>query len=148
MKQLSECKMKSLIDYITEGLSIQKKIFVVIKPGFLDKTVDILNIYKEEGWDVKFSTIKKLLLDEAKELYKVHKKEDFYKDLCEYMSSDVTRAFIFSKQTNDDEFKEATKIKDKIREKWGESDMRNVVHSSDSKENMEHEAGIYFGLVW
>lgn len=140
--------MKNLKDYITEGLSNQKKIFVVIKPGFLDKTVDILNIYKEEGWCVKFSTIKKLLPNEAKELYKVHKKEDFYKDLCEYMSSDVTRAIIFSKQTNDDEFKEASRIKDEIRKKWGESDMKNVVHSSDSKENMEHEAGIYFGSVW
>ena len=140
--------MKNLKDYITEGLNNQKKIFVVIKPGFLDKTVDILNIYKEEGWDVKFSTIKKLLLNEAKELYKVHKKEDFYKDLCEYMSSDVTRAFIFVKETNNDEFKEASRIKDEIRKKWGESDMKNVVHSSDSKENMEREASIYFTCIY
>ena len=64
------------------------------------------------------------------------------------MSSGVTRAMIFTKETNKDEFKEATRIKDVIRDKWGESDMRNVVHSSDSKENMEHEAGIYFGKVW
>ena len=140
--------MKNLKDYITEGLNNQKKIFVVIKPGFLDKTVDILNICKEEGWDVKFSTIKKLLLNEAKELYKVHKKEDFYKDLCEYMSSDVTRAFIFVKETNNDEFKEASRIKDEIRKKWGESDMKNVVHSSDSKENMEREASIYFTCIY
>lgn len=140
--------MKNLKDYITEGLNNQKKIFVVIKPGFLDKTVDILNIYKEEGWDAKFSTIKKLLLNEAKELYKVHKKEDFYKDLCEYMSSDVTRAFIFVKETNNDEFKEASSIKDEIRKKWGESDMKNVVHSSDSKENMEREASIYFTCIY
>ena len=140
--------MKNLKEYITEGIDSYKKIFVVIKPGFLDKSQEILDIYKDEGWTLKFATIKQLLLSEAKELYKVHKKQDFYKNLCDYMSSDITRAMIFTKETNKDEFKEATRIKDVIRDKWGESDMRNVVHSSDSKENMEHEAGIYFGKVW
>ena len=136
--------MKSLKDYITEGLSNQKKIFVFIKPGFLDKTKDILNIYKENGWELESTTIKQLMPEEARKLYAIHKKKDFYKPLCEYMRSDVTRAFIFVKETNNDEFKEASRIKDEIRKKWGESDMRNVVHSSDSKENMEQEASIYF----
>ena len=140
--------MKDLKEFLLENTNPDKKIFVVIKPGFLDKSQEILDIYKDEGWTLKFATIKQLLLSEAKELYKVHKKQDFYKDLCDYMSSDVTRAMIFTKETNKDEFKEATRIKDVIRDKWGESDMRNVVHSSDSKENMGHEAGIYFGKVW
>lgn len=140
--------MIDLKEFLLERIEPDKKIFVVIKPGFLDKAQEILDIYKDEGWTLKFATIKQLLLSEAKELYKVHKKQDFYKDLCDYMSSGVTRAMIFTKETNKDEFKEATRIKDVIREKWGESDMRNVVHSSDSKENMEREAGIYFGKVW
>jgi nucleoside-diphosphate kinase len=140
--------MKDLREFLLEKVNPDKKIFVVIKPGFLDKAQEILDMYKDEGWTLKFSTIKQLLLSEARELYKVHKKQDFYKDLCDYMSSGVTRAMIFTKPTNKDEFKEATRIKDVIRDKWGESDMRNVVHSSDSKENMEHEAGIYFGKVW
>ena len=139
--------MKDLKEFLLESTEPCKKIFVVIKPGFLDKTQEILDIYKDEGWTLKFSTIKQLLLSEAKELYKVHKKQDFYKDLCDYMSSGVTRAFIFTKET-DDEFKEASRIKDEIREKWGESDMRNVVHSSDSKENFEKEASIYFGYIY
>lgn len=140
--------MKNLKEYITEGINSRKNIFVVIKPGFLDKTSDILDIYKENGWKLKYTTIKQLMLEEAKKLYSIHKKKDFYKPLCEYMSSSITRALIFTKETNDDEFKEASRIKDEIREKWGESDMRNVVHSSDSKENMDHEAGIYFGNIW
>ena len=139
--------MKNLKEYITEGLNSHKEIFVVIKPGFLDKTSDILDVYKENGWELKFTTIKQLMPEEAKRLYAIHKKEDFYKPLCEYMSSDITRAFIFTKKTNDDEFKEASRIKDEIREKWSESDMRNVVHSSDSKENFEKEASIYFGYI-
>lgn len=139
--------MKDLKDYINESIGERKKIFVVIKPGFLDKTSDILDVYKENGWELEFTTIKQLMPEEARKLYAIHKKKDFYKPLCEYMSSDITRAFIFTKETNDDEFKEASRIKDEIREKWGESDMRNVVHSSDSKENFEKEASIYFGYI-
>ncbi len=138
--------MKTLFDYITESINL-KKIFVVIKPGFLNKTQDVLNIYKDEGWELESTRVKQLTLKEAKELYKVHKKESFYKELCEYMCSDITRGLLFCKNTNNDEFEEATKIKNMIREKYGESDMRNVVHSSDSIENMEHEASIYFYMV-
>jgi nucleoside-diphosphate kinase len=120
---------------------------VVIKPGFLDKSQDIIDIYNEEGWQLVTTTVKQLLPQEARNLYKVHKKEDFYKDLCDYMASGLTRAMIFSKATTDDEFKDATRIKDSIREKYGESDMRNVVHSSDSFEHMKEEAGVYFGII-
>lgn len=139
--------MKDLKDYINESIGERKKIFVVIKPGFLDKTSDILDVYKENGWELEFTTIKQLMPEEARKLYAIHKKKDFYKPLCEYMSSDITRAFIFTKEMTGDEFKEASRIKDEIREKWGESDMRNVVHSSDSKENFEKEASIYFGYI-
>jgi nucleoside-diphosphate kinase len=139
--------MKDLKDYINESIGARKKIFVVIKPGFLDKTSYILDVYKENGWVLEYTTIKQLMPEEARKLYSIHKKKDFYKPLCEYMSSSITRALIFTKETNDDEFKEASRIKDEIREKWGESDMRNVVHSSDSKENFEKEASIYFGYI-
>lgn len=139
--------MKSLEESLMESIGATKKIFVVIKPGFLDKTTDILDIYKENGWKLEFTTIKKLIPEEAKKLYAIHKKKDFYKPLCEYMSSDVTRAMLFVKNTNNDEFEEASRIKDEIRQKWGESDIRNVVHSSDSKENFEKEASIYFGYI-
>jgi hypothetical protein len=65
------------------------------------------------------------------------------------MASDICRAFIFTKPgfQSKNTFKEVAKIKDGIREKYGESDMRNVLHSSDSMENMIHEASIFFGVI-
>ena len=36
------------------------------------------------------------------------------------------------------------KIKESIRDEYGESDMRNVIHSSDSWENAHKESEIYF----
>lgn len=136
--------MKHLQTHISQNLT--QKIFVVLKPGFMNLSQTVIDIFKENGWEVEKTVVKKLLLQEARELYKVHTKEEFYKPLCEYMCSDICRAFIFTKpgiQTKKT-FVEVKEIKDKIREEYGESDMRNVLHSSDSEKNMEVEASIFF----
>lgn len=144
-----------LHEYITNSLvdpavpyTAYDKVFVVVKPGFLQLTDDILKRFAEDGWVIDKTIVKKLLLKEAHKLYQIHKKKDFYKPLCEYMSSDISRAFILKRKSQDDNpFKAVAKIKDEIREKYGESDMRNVLHSSDKMENMMNEAPIYFGVV-
>ena len=122
-----------------------KSIFVIIKPGFLPLCSKILQIFEEKGWNISQLRTKQLLLSEARALYSIHQKEDFYDDLRKYMSSGLTMAFIFTKNdATGDIFEETGKIKDIIRKKWGESDMRNVIHSSDSLEHMNKEASIYF----
>lgn len=138
--------MKSLRQHLIHINPNYKSIFVVIKPGFLKLSDEVIKFYKKHGWNIEKTTIKQLTLEEAKELYKVHEKESFYEDLCNYMSSDLSRAFIFYKISNlkTDPFKEATTLKEEVRKTWGESDMRNVVHSSDSLENMQHESAVYF----
>ena len=59
------------------------------------------------------------------------------------MSSGLSTAMILYKKS-DDIFKDFAKLKDEIREKYGESDMRNVLHSSDSYKNFTHESQVYF----
>ena len=139
--------MKDLTQYLYEAVGNDSKVFVVLKPGSLDLGQTVIKRFGKAGWIVDRTTTKQLLLSEAKQLYKVHKKEDFYNDLCKYMSSDQCRAFIFKKSNSLDPFGEVKKIKDEIREKYGESDMRNVLHSSDSQEAMDKEASIFF-QVW
>lgn len=136
--------MKTIYEHV-QSIPIQK-IFVIIKPGFLQHSQSIIERFKEVGWRVEKTKVKRLLLSEAKSLYKVHKEEDFYKPLCEYMSSDITRAIIFSKPGNQSKstFDKVSKLKDEIRKEYSESDMRNVLHSSDSQEAMDYEMGIYF----
>jgi nucleoside-diphosphate kinase len=138
-----------LNEYLNESIENTKRIFVVIKPGFLNLSQSIIEKYKKHGWNVERMITKQLIPTEAKKLYAVHKEEDFYKDLCEYMSSDKTTGIIFKKisKLNTDAFKEAGILKDEIRKEWGESDMRNVVHSSDSLEHMKEESSIYFNIL-
>jgi nucleoside diphosphate kinase len=136
--------MKHLAQTVHESMN-KSKVFVVLKPGSLDLAQTVIERFAQDGWKVSQTITKKLLLTEARNLYKVHRKEDFYKDLCEYMCSDICRAFIFEKSNVLDPFEEVKRIKDEIREKYGESDMRNVLHSSDSQEAMDNEACVFFG---
>ena len=137
--------MKTLYEVLNSQLGYQL-IFTIIKPGFLQYTQQIIDIFADNGWDADQTTIKALTRDEAKELYRVHKDEDWYDSLCDYMSSGPSRAFMFTKpgrQTNDT-YKDVAEIKDGIRKKWGVDDCRNVMHSSDSMSAMEHESRFYF----
>lgn len=140
--------MKTLKRIIELGINngSDQEAFVIIKPGFLHFSKHIIEEFEENGWRLSQIKTKQLLLSEAKKLYKPHKKEDFYESLCKYMSSGQSTAMIFTKNCpkSDEVFKQVNKIKDKIRDKYSESDMRNVMHSSDSLERLKIEAGIYF----
>ena len=125
---------------------LDKKVFVVVKPGFLSLAPIIIKEFEEAGFKLYQTIIKKLTLKEARRLYAVHKEEEWYKPLCNYMSSDISLGLTFNYTGKwDSALKKTDNIKDKIRAKYSESDMRNVMHSSDSKENMEKESAIYFG---
>jgi nucleoside-diphosphate kinase len=118
-------------------------VLAVVKPGCENLLGKLISIFKENNYTIVKSKTTRLTLDQAKQLYKVHSKEDFYSNLCDYMCSGPTTAFILKKKS-DNIFDEFAKLKDKIREDFGESDMRNVLHSSDSYKSFTHEAGIYF----
>lgn len=140
--------MKDLYSYmLTESAKNPGRIFVIVKPGFEKLSQTILERFAEKGWKLEQSKTKTLLLDEAKKLYAIHKQEEWYKPLCEYMSSGPTTAFILRNDAvpmTPKVFELTGAIKDEIREEFGESEMRNVIHSSDSIEHMLKEKAIYF----
>ena len=141
--------MRTLFETLSSSLVDDSKanIFVIVKPGFLKFTQYVIDTFEQQGWEVERIKTKQLLPEEAKILYEPHKKEDFFKDLCEYMSSDLTTAILFTKkdsEMSEDMFDETNGIKDKIRGEIGESEMRNGIHSSDSLERLQIERGIYF----
>lgn len=135
--------MRSLGIYIAP----KQHCFVVVKPGFQDLTKVIIERFEASGWKLNQIRTKQLLLKEAHRLYEVHKKEDFYETLCNYMASGPSTGIIFvrNRAVNGNEgFEDVAKIKEEIRKEYGESDMRNVLHSSDNLENMEKESSVYF----
>ena len=130
--------MKSLVEFITE--SQNKREFMIIKPEFLQYRNEILEFLKQHNIIPIQELRKTLTLSEAKKLYKPHSKEDFYENLCKYMSSGDSIGFILCNYGNSD----LLKLKDKIRDKYGVDEMRNAIHSSDSISNVQRESKIYF----
>ena len=150
--------MTTLSDYITEKQkesiyasgfvpkeSKQKKIFIIVKPGFLKYASQIIDRFESEGFKLFETRTTLLTPSQAQRLYKVHKKEEWYKALWEYMSSDISMGITFTYSGSTKEaFAKCAELKDKIREEWQEDDKRNVMHSSDNSENMEYESSFYF----
>ena len=140
--------MKDLSNFLIMNLNDPMRknhVLVVVKPGFEHLLGTLCNMFVKNGYEIVKTRTTRLTLDQAKQLYKVHSKEDFYTSLCEYMASGTTTAFILKKTTNVfDVFKDFEKLKNKIREEYGESDMRNVLHSSDSYKAFTHESQVYF----
>ena len=133
--------MKPLSAYLknpaTKQLEIPKEVLVVIKPGFLDKSSQIIDKFARAGFVFKQMRTKQLTLGEAKRMYYVHKDEDFYYRLCKYMASGPCLGIIFDASGIADPFKVTDELKDQIRKQFGEDDMRNCLHSSDNLENMK-----------
>lgn len=130
--------MKSLVEFITE--SQNKREFMIIKPEFLQYRNEIIEFLKQHNIIPIQELRKTLTLSEAKKLYKPHSKEDFYDDLCKYMSSGDSIGFILCNFGNND----LLELKDEIRDKYGIDEMHNAIHSSDSGLNVHRESKIYF----
>lgn len=134
--------MKTFTQLINES-NDELNAFVILKPEFLKHEQQWLDMLNNNGWQIIQKKKLKLTHDQAEELYKMHKGKDFYKDLCNYMSSDDCICCTCHKDCGDP-IKEMKKLKDKARDGWGKSEMKNVMHSSDSLENVERESKVVF----
>ena len=117
--------------------------FCLLKPEFMEYEDEFLTLLKNNGWDVIQKVKKKLSLEDAKELYKMHKSKKFYDELCTYMASSECLACVCHKDCKDP-IKDMNSLKDKVRKAWGKSEMKNGMHSSDSLENVNREYKLIF----
>ena len=80
--------MKNLKDYI---VSLNPyNIFIMIKPEFLKKAKAILDIFLNDGYTIAKYGCRRLSYEEAAELYKMHKDEPYYDELCKYTCSGLS----------------------------------------------------------
>lgn len=141
--------MISLVQYLINESKKKKEVpyngFAILKPGFLDIQDDFEQLLEDNDWTISDVTIVKLPKDVAKELYEPHKEKDFYNDLCDYMSSDKCICYLLHKDC-EDPIEDLKEVKEEARKKWGKDDMKNCMHSSDSKENVERESKICMNI--
>lgn len=117
--------------------------FVILKPGFLSHKDAFITLLENNGWQIIQKNVIRLTMKQAKSLYLPHVNKDFYEDLCRYMCSDDCLCCTCYKDCSDP-IKEMTTLKKKVRDRWGEDEMRNAMHSSDSIDNVTRESNIVF----
>lgn len=148
--------MKHLITYIKEELATPMNTtgmgdvdmangFCVLKPGFISHDKDFKKRLQDKGWNVLKDVKLQLNDQQSHDLYIPHKDKPFYNDLCKYMTSDYSHAYLCYKDCKDP-IKDMDSLKDEIRKEWGKDEMKNAMHSSDSLDNVKRESDIYFNI--
>lgn len=139
--------MKTLKTYYEDlVLNPEANSFCMLKPGFAQYKTEFENLLKLKGWKVTNQCTKRFTRPEIEDFYSMHKEKPFYNKLCDYMTTDDCECYACYKRTKDP-YREMNDFKKKIRDEWGEDDMRNGMHSSDCKDNMLKECAIVFNKI-
>ena len=139
--------MKKLSKYYEDlVLNPEANGFCMLKPGFAQYADEFEKLLAANGWKVINKCVKKFTRDEIENFYSCHKDKPFYNRLCDYMITDDCCCYSCYKNCKDP-YKDMAEFKDKIRDQWGEDDMKNAMHSSDSKTNMKSETKLAFNKI-
>ena len=124
--------------------------FIIIKPGFLKHTDEIINELHRRDFVVIEAEEKTLTREEAETIYSCHKDKDFFNELIEYMTEGpcigVALQSPFSDRVSATEALNHLKIK--YRRRYGIDTLRNVIHSSDCYQSAIHEAETFFNDLY
>ena len=120
--------------------------FIIIKPGFLKHTDEIVRELQRRDFAIVEAMEKILTREEAEAIYSCHKDKPFFNELIEYMTSGPCIGMILlSPFANRMSAIEAlNNLKIKYRRRYGIDKTRNVIHSSDSYQNVLYEAEAFF----
>ena len=120
--------------------------FIIIKPGFLKYTDDIIRDLHRLDFVIIEAMEKTLTREEAETIYSVHKGKAFYEKLIDYMTSSPCIGMILLSPFSDRESAIETlkQLKEKYRKRYSIDKTRNVMHSSDSYQNVIYEAEAFF----
>lgn len=139
--------MKTLSKYYEDMvLNPEPNGFCMLKPGFNQYKDEFEKLLKLNGWTIINHCTKRFTRPEIEDFYIMHKDQGFYHKLCDYMITEDCECYSCYKNCKDP-YKDMGDFKKKIRDEWGEDEMRNGMHSSDNKENMLKECNIAFNSV-
>lgn len=120
--------------------------FIIIKPEFLKYTDNIIRDLHRLDFIVIEAMEKTLTREEAETIYSVHKGKPFYEELIDYMTSSPCIGMILLSPFSDRESTIETlkQLKERYRKRYSIDKTRNVMHSSDSYQNVIYEAEAFF----
>ena len=125
----------------------------IIKPDAVERNLEgkIKNFFEKNKLRILKTKKVKISKEEASEFYKVHQTKQFYRSLCNYLSSGPIIVMILEGENAISENRklmgstDPMKAKDgTLRKMYGLSIDKNSVHGSDSIENAKIEINFFF----
>ena len=130
--------------------------FAIIKPNAVrtGKTGPILAMINEAGFEIAAMRMVRLTKPQAESFYSIHRDQDFFVRLIEFMTSGPVIVMILLHNNAVEEFRKllgstdpALAAEGTIRKLFGVSTQMNAVHGSDSVINAEKEANFFFSGI-
>lgn len=127
--------------------------FTMIKPDAVSNghTGKILDRIIQAGFNIKAMKYTRLSREQAEYFYAIHKERPFFEDLVSFMISGPIVAAILEKENAVEDFRSligatnpAEAAEGTIRKDFAKSIDANAIHGSDSNENAQIEAQIFF----
>lgn len=127
--------------------------FTMIKPDAVSDGFSgpIIQQIEEAGFKIIVLKKVKLSPEEAGHFYEVHKERPFFKNLCDYMSSNDIIPMVLEKENAVEDFRTligatnpSNAAEGTIRKRFAKSIEANAIHGSDSDENAASEAAFFF----
>lgn len=119
--------------------------FIIIKPGFLSLGDEVYKELIDSGFQIISTKEKTLTRAEAEAIYEMHRGKMFFDELVGYMSGGESVGIEVKSpyEGHEEAIDAVNEIKQRFR-KYSIDKTRNVLHSSDSHENVIRESAIYF----
>ncbi len=132
--------------------------FAIVKPNAVKagNTGPILAMINKAGFEITAMRMVKLTRAQASSFYDIHRGEEFFIPLIDYMTSGPVVVMILQHQTGNSvgRFRELMGPTDPseapegtIRKLFAESPRMNAIHGADSKMNAEKESNFFFSGI-
>ncbi len=119
-----------------------------VKSGYVG---DILNVIRENGFQIVGLKLRKIAPSEAEAFYAVHKERPFYSGLVKFMTEGPVVVLVLERDSAITKWREvmgatnpANAAEGTIRKKFAESIERNAVHGSDAPATAAQEIPFFF----
>lgn len=125
----------------------------IIKPDAVERNLvgKILARFEENGFQIVVTKMLRLTQAQAEGFYAEHQGKEFFTSLVEYMTSAPVVVSVLEKENAVKDYRTLigttnpeTAAEGTIRKEFAQSQRRNSVHGSDSKESAEREIAYFF----
>lgn len=125
----------------------------IIKPDAVERNLvgKILARFEENGFQIVATKMLRLTQVQAEGFYAEHQGKEFFTSLVEYMTSAPVVVSVLEKENAVKDYRTLigttnpeTAAEGTIRKEFAQSQRRNSVHGSDSKESAEREIAYFF----